>query len=149
MNPRAAQFERYWRQRIADEVFHLLARSWDGDLHGMTYSDGIRDAIEAVRGWHEADDREVEAAQEEGRHEVGLEEAQGQGPGQPVPDGLRPGPDYFRGRADAADDILQYAADSHQHVGIYCDRSRGDRCDITAALRVVADIAREPRRRTT
>ena len=51
--------------------------------------------------------------------------------------------DYLRGRADAAAAVTAYMTATHRHVGmIKCWPETGDRCDITAALRTAAKLAR-------
>ena len=51
----------------------------------------------------------------------------------------------FRAGLDAAEEaVAAYADETHQHVGIdKCWPENGDRCDITAALRVVAKRLQE------
>lgn len=46
---------------------------------------------------------------------------------------------YRKGLDAAREAVLAYADDTHQHVGMLkCWPENGDRCDITAALRVAA-----------
>lgn len=37
---------------------------------------------------------------------------------------------------------MRYADETHRHSGVLCSPEHGDRCDITAALRVASMIAR-------
>ena len=51
--------------------------------------------------------------------------------------------DYIRGRVDAAAAVTKHMTDTHKHVGMLkCWPESGDRCDITAALRIAVNLAR-------
>jgi len=85
----------------------------------------------------------MEDPKEEGGHEMGMEEEKG--PRTDRNDGdnvVGVTAEYARGRKDAEDAVNNYANATHVHVGVFqCWQESGDRCDITAALRVAARYA--------
>ena len=73
---------------------------------------------------------------------MGMESEKGPWSGR-LDTGAEVSPEYIRGRVDAAAAVTKYWNDTHRHVGmINCWPESGDRCDITAALRIAAKLAR-------